>query len=154
MEDNIPRRLEFPHGSSVSSSDHPEDLAPKAIPLSSADWTPLRCEGVLIPTDIWQKNIDIAFSTLYTEGVSSTLNISLTDELRAFVDSSCGDGTLYATPSEFVRDLIRQNKERRDAEAIRQGILDGYQDALQGRVTLFEGDLRGAMRSHKSKRGK
>ena len=37
--------------------------------------------------------------------MSTTLNLSLTDELRSFVDSNCGDGTLYATPSEFVREM-------------------------------------------------
>ena len=35
-------------------------------------------------------------------------NLSLTDELRAFVDQNSGDGTLYATPSEFVRDVLRE----------------------------------------------
>ena len=38
----------------------------------------------------------------------STLNLSLTDELRAFIDANCGDGTLYATPSEFVRDVLEE----------------------------------------------
>ncbi len=33
--------------------------------------------------------------------MSSTLNLSLTDELRALVNENSGDGTLYATPSEF-----------------------------------------------------
>jgi hypothetical protein len=33
--------------------------------------------------------------------MSSTLNLSLTDELRALVNKNSGDGTLYATPSEF-----------------------------------------------------
>ena len=41
-----------------------------------------------------------------------TLNLSLTDELRAIVDENSGDGTLYATPSEFVRVLLRDRKER------------------------------------------
>ncbi len=31
----------------------------------------------------------------------SSLNLSLTDELREFVDQNCGDGTMYATPSEL-----------------------------------------------------
>lgn len=44
--------------------------------------------------------------------MSSSINLSLTDELRAFVDANSGDGTLYATPSEFVRDLLRQQKSR------------------------------------------
>ncbi len=43
--------------------------------------------------------------------MGSTLNLSLTDELGAFVDGESGDGTMYATPSEFVRDLIRKHKQ-------------------------------------------
>jgi antitoxin ParD1/3/4 len=74
--------------------------------------------------------------------MASTINLSLTDELRAFVDSNSGDGTLYATASEFVRDLLRQQKQRQEAAAIRDAIIDGYQDAIEGRVHQFEGDLK------------
>ena len=73
---------------------------------------------------------------------SSTINLSLTNELRAFIDRSCGDGTLYATPSEFLRDLLREEKERQDAAQIRDAILEGYQDVIGGRVVEFKGDLR------------
>ena len=73
--------------------------------------------------------------------MSSTLNLSLTDELRAFIDANCGDGTLYSTPSEFVRDLLRQRKTQLDAESARDGILAGYRDAVDGRVVEFRGDL-------------
>ncbi len=72
----------------------------------------------------------------------SSINLSLTDELRAFVDSNSGDGTLYATPSEFVRDLLRQQKQRQEASAARDAILDGYQDAIAGRTHAFKGDLK------------
>ena len=51
--------------------------------------------------------------------MANTLNLSLTDELRAFVDQNCGDGTLYATPSEFVRDLLRQRKLQLESAAAR-----------------------------------
>lgn len=40
--------------------------------------------------------------------MSSTLNLSLTDELRAFVDQNSRDGTPYATPREFLSDLFRE----------------------------------------------
>jgi len=73
--------------------------------------------------------------------MSSTLNLSLTDELRAFIDASCGDGTTYATPSEFVRDLLRQRKAQQDAESARDKILAGYRDVIDGRVAEFRGDL-------------
>lgn len=71
-----------------------------------------------------------------------TLNLSLTDELRSFIDESCGDGTLYATPSEFVRDLLRQRKVQIEAAQVRDAILGGYQDALDGRLMPFAGNLR------------
>ena len=74
-----------------------------------------------------------------------TLNLSLTDELRTFVDSNCGDGTPYSTPSEFLRSLIREKKERMDAAQLREGIIEGYQDAIAGRTITFNGNIRDAM---------
>lgn len=74
--------------------------------------------------------------------MGSTLNLSLTDELRAFVDCQSGDGTLYATPSEFVRDLIRKHKQQMEAERLRAGVIEGLQDAADGRVHPFRGSVR------------
>ena len=74
--------------------------------------------------------------------MGSTLNLSLTNELREFIDRNCGDGTLYATPSEFVRDILRQKKLQQEAAAARDAILEGYQDAIAGRVVAFDGDLK------------
>ncbi len=71
----------------------------------------------------------------------TTTNLSLKDELRAFVDQNSGEGTLYATPSEFVRDLLRQKKQRQEAAAIRDQIIEGYRDAIEGRTHEFKGDL-------------
>jgi antitoxin ParD1/3/4 len=83
------------------------------------------------------------------QGMSSTINLSLTDELRAFVNENSGDGTLYATPSEFVRDLLRQQKNRQEAAAVRDAILDGYHDATEGRTHEFKGDLKGLLKKVK-----
>lgn len=74
--------------------------------------------------------------------MAHTLNLSLTDELRAFIDQNCGEGTLYATPSEFVRDLLRQRKVQLEAAQVRDAIIEGYQDAIEGRTVAFEGNLR------------
>ena len=78
--------------------------------------------------------------------MSSTLNLSLTDELRAFVDQNSGDGTLYATPSEFVRDLLREKKQRLEAARIRDAIIEGYRDAIAVRTVEYQGDLRKLLR--------
>lgn len=47
--------------------------------------------------------------------------------------SLCSTHGLYATPSEFVRDLLREKKERQEAAAIRDGVLEGYRDLLSGK---------------------
>jgi len=73
--------------------------------------------------------------------MSKTINLSLTEELRGFVDSQCGDHGLYATPSEFLRDILREKKERQEAAALRDGILSGYRDLLAGDTVEFTGDL-------------
>lgn len=82
--------------------------------------------------------------------MASSLNLSLTDELRAFVDANSGDGTMFSTPSEFVRHLLREKKERQDAEAARSAILEGYQDAIAGRTVAFKGNLRDLMQKAKT----
>jgi antitoxin ParD1/3/4 len=81
--------------------------------------------------------------------MASSLNLSLTDELRAFVDQNSGDGTVYATPSEFVRDLLREKKNRQEAAAARDSILEGYQDAIAGRTVAFKGDLQSLLKKAK-----
>ena len=74
--------------------------------------------------------------------MARSINLSLTDELRAFLDENSGDGTLFSTPSEFVRALIREKKGRQDAAALRQLVLEGYADVRDGRTHEFTGDLR------------
>lgn len=73
--------------------------------------------------------------------MTSTLNLSLTDELRAFIDNNSGDGTLYSTPSEFMRDIIREKKAKLEAKMLRDGIIEGYQDVISGRHIVFNGSL-------------
>jgi antitoxin ParD1/3/4 len=96
-------------------------------------------------------NIDDIYQLLYCVHsnsdliMASTINLSLTDELRAFIDSHCGDQGLYATPSEFLRDLLREKKERIEAARIRDGVLEGYRDILSGHSVEFTGSIRSAL---------
>jgi len=73
--------------------------------------------------------------------MSNSLNIPLTDELKKFIQQQAGNGTFYSTPSEYVRDLIRQDRDRKEANRIRHSILAGYQDAIEGRTSEFSGNL-------------
>jgi antitoxin ParD1/3/4 len=51
----------------------------------------------------------------------TTMNVSLPDELKAFVDQQVAAHG-YASTSEYLRDLIRK---QRDIEQVRQMLLDG-----------------------------
>lgn len=74
--------------------------------------------------------------------MTSELQLSLTDELQEFVSANCGDGTPYATPGEYVLDLLRQRMLEVEAAQARAAILEGYRDAIQGRTVEFAGNLR------------
>lgn len=51
----------------------------------------------------------------------TTMNVSLPDELKAFVDEQVHGGA-YGSTSEFVRDLIRREQDRQQLRSI---LLDG-----------------------------
>ena len=62
----------------------------------------------------------------------ATMNISLPDQLRAFVDQQVATGR-FANASDYVRDLIRDDQERAKGRAelqelIREGIESGVSD--------------------------
>ena len=46
----------------------------------------------------------------------ATMNISLPDEMKAWVEAQVGDGR-YANTSDFVRDLIRDYRAHQEYEA-------------------------------------
>jgi antitoxin ParD1/3/4 len=68
----------------------------------------------------------------YDEGVS-TMNISLTDDLREFVDAQV-DARSYSSASEYIRDLIRRDRDRGRLEA----------QLLEGAASPAIGDFDGA----------
>ncbi len=74
--------------------------------------------------------------------MSSTLNLSLTNELRTFIDENSGDGTLYATPSEFLRDLLREKKQCMEAAKMRDAVLGGFKDLIAGQSVEYRGSVR------------
>ncbi|MEA1785170.1 hypothetical protein U1E44_03635 [Arenibacter sp. GZD96] len=80
---------------------------------------------------------------------TESLNIALTDEMKKFVSSQSGNGTLYATPSEYVRDLIRHERDRQEAMSLRATIIEGYQDIIHGRTREFSGNLMADLKAHR-----
>ncbi|MGA3101124.1 MAG: type II toxin-antitoxin system ParD family antitoxin [Terracidiphilus sp.] len=55
----------------------------------------------------------------------ASLNVSLPDPLKAYVEDRVASGD-FGTPSEFVRSLIRQDKEQRRAR-IEETLLDALE---------------------------
>lgn len=67
----------------------------------------------------------------------SSLNISLPEQLRSYVESRVRGGD-YGTPSEYVRELIRRDKELRRARLETELV-----EALHsGDIELTPGDLK------------
>jgi antitoxin ParD1/3/4 len=77
----------------------------------------------------------------------STMNISLPETLRSFVDTQVTEGD-YTSSSEYVRDLLRKEQDR---QRLRQLILDGMASPLNEKpldAEYFE-NYRKRARDHK-----
>jgi len=61
-----------------------------------------------------------------------SLNVQLTDALRKYVDERASDKDVYATPSEYIRDLIRRDMQDR---AVALNVLEGIEDLRHGRFS-------------------
>lgn len=79
----------------------------------------------------------------------STMNISLPDELKQFVDQRI-ESEGYGTSSEYMRELIRRDRDRAQ---FRQYVLDGLQSPLLGRIDAryFE-SLHQRVQKHRTKK--
>ena len=53
----------------------------------------------------------------------ATMNISLPDQMKAFVEEQTKDGR-YSNSSDYLRDLIRRDQARRQAIAEIQALVD------------------------------
>ena len=74
--------------------------------------------------------------------MSERINARLSQPLAEFVDRMVGETGLYETLSEYVRDLIRRDMERRDGQFVQESILAGYGDLAAGRVFASSGDFK------------
>ena len=60
----------------------------------------------------------------------ATLNISLPDAMREWIDAQIKTGS-YANASDYIRDLIRH--DQRERERIRAALIDGERSGLSER---------------------
>lgn len=71
----------------------------------------------------------------------TTMNVSLPDELKAFVDTQVNAGG-YGSTSDYVRDLIRR---ARDREHLRSALLEGASSPLAATADDYLDTLRARM---------
>jgi len=57
-----------------------------------------------------------------------TMNISLPDQLKEFVEEQVGSGR-YSSVSEYVRDLIRDDEKRKAHEKLEALLMEGIQSS-------------------------
>ena len=62
----------------------------------------------------------------------ATMNISLPDQMKAFVEDQTKDGR-FSNSSDYMRDLIRRDQERRQAIAEIQALVDEAMASGPGR---------------------
>ena len=68
-----------------------------------------------------------------------TMNISLPDQLKEFVDEQVGSGR-YSSVSEYVRDLIRTDERRRAQEKLESLLMEGIQSGEPSEMTRQDWD--------------
>ena len=78
----------------------------------------------------------------------ATMNISLSDDLKQFVDQQVAEHA-YTSTSEYLRELIRQRRREKAAEFLRQLIAEGL---ASGPATPIEPDYFDKMRERARKR--
>ncbi len=78
----------------------------------------------------------------------ATMNISLADPLKEFVDEEVREGG-YSSTSDYMRDLIRQRQREKAAALLRQLIADGL---ASGPATPIEPDYFERMRERARQR--
>ena len=78
---------------------------------------------------------------------AETMNISLPEPLRSFIDAQVKGGT-YGSASEFVRELVRNEQKRQAQESLAAFIQAGVDSGNKGEWTLAQFELlRKKMRS-------
>lgn len=63
-----------------------------------------------------------------------TMNISLPDQLKDFVDHQVGSGR-YSSVSEYVRELIREDEKRKAQERLETFLIEGIQSGEPTEMT-------------------
>lgn len=88
-----------------------------------------------------------------TENATTELTISLPESMKDFIERETAEGH-YATPSEYVRDLVEEALDRKNEERLEKLLLEGLDSGPPVRVTPeFWQELRAELTEKYGKRG-
>jgi antitoxin ParD1/3/4 len=79
------------------------------------------------------------FEAISQKCTMQTMNISLPDQLKEFVDDQVGSGR-YSSVSEYVRDLIRDDEKRKAQEKLETLLMEGIQSSEPTEMTRQDWD--------------
>ena len=84
-----------------------------------------------------------------------TMNISLPDQLKEFVDAQVDSGR-YSSVSEYVRDLIRDDETRKAQEKLETALTAGIESGAPSELTRrdWEDIRRDAVRQFKARKAR
>ena len=67
------------------------------------------------------------------------MNISLSDQLKEFVDNQVGSGR-YSSVSEYIRDLIRDDEKRKTQDKLEALLMEGIRSSDPTEMTRQDWD--------------
>jgi antitoxin ParD1/3/4 len=85
----------------------------------------------------------------------ASLNISLPQSLKEYVENQVAEGG-YSTPSEYLRELLREDQKRRAEERLEALLFEGLQsgEPIQITAEYWEKKRRDLIERHTKKKGK
>lgn len=81
----------------------------------------------------------------------TTMNVAISPELKAHVDRQVAEGN-YASSSEYVRDLIRQDRQRKAEQRLADLVREGLETPLESADPAYWARRRQALRRSISKK--
>ncbi|MEK7833004.1 MAG: ribbon-helix-helix domain-containing protein [Acidobacteriota bacterium] len=74
-----------------------------------------------------------------TENATTELTISLPESMKDFIERETAEGH-YATPSEYVRDLVEEALDRKNEERLEKLLLEGLDSGTATPMTREDWD--------------
>ena len=65
----------------------------------------------------------------------TSLDVSMPEKLRRFIDERCREGGAYSTPSEYIRELVRKDMEQQAQQRLESLLIEGLDSGEPSSMT-------------------